>query len=40
MSRARNFALTARREVSETQALQIAHGYLHDDTANLYGAKP
>jgi hypothetical protein len=27
-------------EVSEAQALQLAHGYLHDNAANLYGAKP
>lgn len=26
-------------EVSEAQALQLAHGYLHDNAANLYGAK-
>ena len=27
-------------EVSEAQALQLARGYLHDNAANLYGAKP
>jgi uncharacterized protein len=27
-------------EVSEAQALQLAHGYLHDNAAKLYGAKP
>lgn len=37
---ARNFALIAGREVSEAQALQLAHGYLHDNATNLYGAKP